>query len=219
MTGFRRFKLVVYALLLVTFGVPLFVGLRSACGDELPRNAERYRRDLVRESQAWMGLAAPVCLLAGQIHQESRWNPQARSPVGAQGLTQFMPATARWLPTVEKNIIGVAPFNPQWAIRALVLYDRRQYSAITRTADDCERWAMTLSAYNGGLGWVNRDRRLCAEVADCDPSRWWGQVEKYSRRAKWALNENRAYPRNIIRRWQSLYQAAGWCSDPEAVCP
>jgi cell wall-associated NlpC family hydrolase len=32
-------------------------------------------------------------LLAAQIYQESGWNPQARSPAGAEGIAQFIPGT------------------------------------------------------------------------------------------------------------------------------
>jgi soluble lytic murein transglycosylase len=50
-------------------------------------------RDLVvRESRA-RGL--DPYLVAGLIRQESMWSPNARSPVGALGLMQVMPATAR----------------------------------------------------------------------------------------------------------------------------
>ncbi len=44
------------------------------------------------------------------------------------------------------------PFNPAWAIRALVSYDRWLWQRVS-AASDCERMAMTLSGYNVGLGW------------------------------------------------------------------
>ena len=67
---------------------------------------------------------------------------------------------------------------------------------------------MTLSAYNGGLGWLQRDQRLAAQRG-ADPLRWWGNVERHSRRAKWAHAENRGYPRAIIYQHQPLYRDWG----------
>lgn len=84
---------------LLTLGL---LGLLSACQpafatDRIPTAAEQYRRTLVRSAHAEWGLSAPIATFAAQVHQESRWRADARSPVGAQGLAQFMPGTAEWI--------------------------------------------------------------------------------------------------------------------------
>ena len=145
--------------------------------------------------------------MAGQIHQESLWRKGARSRF-AGGLAQFTPGTEAWIKAAYPQTLAVGnAFDPRWAIRALVTYDHHLYQRI-RAANDCERWAMTLSAYNGGLGWLQRDQRLAARRG-ADPLRWWGNVERYSRRAKWAIAENRGYPRAIIYQHQALYRDWG----------
>jgi soluble lytic murein transglycosylase-like protein len=53
---------------------------------------ERFAPALSRAAQRWSVSAA---LLAAQLYRESRFNPFARSPAGAQGIAQFMPSTAR----------------------------------------------------------------------------------------------------------------------------
>lgn len=55
--------------------------VKMAC-DEISVTARTYR--------------LPPQFLLRLIWQESRFNPQAVSPVGAQGIAQFMPATAQW---------------------------------------------------------------------------------------------------------------------------
>jgi hypothetical protein len=52
---------------------------------------EAFRDALVAAAGRCAGVSGP--LLAAQIEVESGWNPAATSPVGAQGIAQFMPAT------------------------------------------------------------------------------------------------------------------------------
>lgn len=187
----------------------LLAACRAGAADTIPRDAQQYRRDLVRAAHQGMGLSAPIATLAGQIHQESRWRADAASPAGAQGLAQFMPATAAWMADARPRQLGPAdPWNPGWALRALVVYDGWLLDQLA-AADACEHWAFALSGYNGGLGWVQRDQRL-AQAAGADPTRWFGHVANHTGRADWARSENRAYVRRILTRWEPLYAAAGW---------
>lgn len=194
----------------------LFVALLSlsACqpaySEEIPRVAEQYRRILVRAAHASWGLEAPIATLAAQVHQESRWNAQARSPVGAEGLAQFMPSTAEWMAQLYPKALGAnQPYNPGWALRALVTYDRWLADRV-QARSPCDKWAFTLSAYNGGLGWVQKDARL-ASAKGADKLAWFDSVERHNAgRSAANFRENRAYPRQILLKWEPLYSGAGW---------
>ena len=141
----------------------------------IPRAAVQYRAELVRSARVVWGLEAPIAVFAAQVHTESWWRNDTVSAVGAQGLAQFMPATARWLPKVAPETGKPAPFNPGWSLRALCTYDKWLWDR-TDGATAFERMAFTLSAYNGGQGWVNRDKRL-ARQRGLNPARWFGAVE------------------------------------------
>ena len=65
---------------------------------DIPRAAERHRAELIRVSRAVWGLEAPVAVFAAQVHTESWWRNGTVSSAGAQGLAQFLPSTAEWLP-------------------------------------------------------------------------------------------------------------------------
>lgn len=178
---------------------------------EPPTAALKYRSDVIRSARVDWGLNAPVADFAAQLHQESGWNPAARSPVGAQGLAQFMPSTADWIAGLMPHLAAREPWNPGWAIRALVSYDRWLWQRVV-VPDGCERMAMTLSAYNGGLGWVNRDRRL-ARTSGLDDARWFGAVETVNAgrsAANW--RENRHYPHRILRELAPRYLSWGGAS-------
>lgn len=83
----------------------------------------------------------PHGLLERMAWQESRFNPRAVSPVGAQGIMQFMPATAREF--------GIDPFEPYQSIDAAGRYVAQLY----RKFGD---WPRAIAAYNWGMGNVAR---------------------------------------------------------------
>lgn len=178
--------------------------LLPADAAEPPRASLQWRNELIRTAREVWGLNAPIADFAGQIHHESGWDPNARSSVGAQGMAQFMPATAKWMSQLYPELHENRPFNPGWALRALVQYDLQLWKSLT-AKDRCQQMAFTLSAYNGGLGWVNRDKKLAKEKG-LDSSIWFGHVEQVNAgrsTANW--RENRHYPRMILYQHASRY--------------
>jgi hypothetical protein len=78
-----------------------------------------------------------------QITQESGFDPKAVSPAGAQGIAQFMPATAKG--------VGLAdPFDPYAALEAAARHMRDNLAA---NGGD---YARALAAYNAGAGAVQK---------------------------------------------------------------
>lgn len=97
-------------------------------------------------------------LIAAQVNQESGWNPDATSPAGAQGISQFMPGT--WASVgVDGDGDGRADvWNPTDAILTqghymcgLVDQVKSAIAAKTITGDIV---SLALAAYNAGLGAV-----------------------------------------------------------------
>lgn len=85
-------------------------------------------------------------LIEALVWQESRWRINAVSPVGARGLAQLMPGTARQL--------GVDPSDPHANLEGGARYLRMQLDAFD---GDIEK---ALAAYNAGPGRVQRARGI-----------------------------------------------------------
>lgn len=98
--------------------------------------------------ERWSGRVAELAakydispaLLEAVVWQESRWNTGAVSPVGARGLAQLMPGTARQM--------GVNPHDPNANLEGGARYLRMQLDAF---GGDVEK---ALAAYNAGPGRV-----------------------------------------------------------------
>ncbi len=82
-----------------------------------------------------------AALLAAVASKESNFDPGAVSPAGAQGLMQFMPATAAGL--------GVTPLDPASAVDGAARYLKDLTGRFGSTE-------LALAAYNAGPGTVSR---------------------------------------------------------------
>jgi soluble lytic murein transglycosylase-like protein len=105
--------------------------------------AERSRLydDLIAEHARANGVRTGLVKAVVQV--ESAFNPDARSPKGAMGLMQLMPATAQQF--------GVRnPYNPVENVRAGVAYLRQLLDRYQNNEE------LALAAYNAGPGAVDR---------------------------------------------------------------
>lgn len=108
-----------------------------------PKAAEKYMA-AIRSAEGKYGL--PENLLARLLWQESRFREdiitgKTKSPVGALGIAQFMPATAREF--------KIDPLNPSQAIDAAGRYLAQLFKRFGN-------WREALAAYNWGQGNVSR---------------------------------------------------------------
>lgn len=125
----------------------------SSCGISVSGGGETIQvpngwGSLVEDAAKEAGL--PTQLVAGLLKQESSWNPNATSPVGAEGLGQFMPET--W----EEYGEGGDPRNPEDAIPAVGRYLKALKKQVEPYGDgnEGEVVKLTLAAYNAGPGAV-----------------------------------------------------------------
>ena len=103
------------------------------------RRADRFE-SLILESALEFNVS--VSLIKAIVTEESCFNSQALSPVGAQGLMQLMPDTAQWLKVSD-------PLDPSDNLRAGVRY-------IAALQEQFDTLDLALAAYNAGPGNVRR---------------------------------------------------------------
>lgn len=204
--------------LTIALGLPGFYAVQSSPSQysppsvsvyrsQVPIYAAPYERTFLSNVRLVWGLNGSMAVMAGQVDQESHFDPKAQS-LYATGIAQFTPATAAWIAKAYPDLVAATPLEPAWSFRALARYDKFLYDRRIEVRDDCNRWAFTLSAYNGGEGWVLRDQSL-AKSRGLDPTKWFGSVETASPRSPQAFNENRHYPKIILGSKQANYKSWG----------
>ena len=157
-------------------------------------------------------------LIVAQMHQESGFDPRARSFAGARGLLQVLPATARQ--------VGVSDLSdPEAGLIAGVRYLAWLRERFDPELPPDERTWFALAAYNAGYGHV-RDGRVLARARGWDPNRWFGQVERamllltrpeiaeHARFGYCRCGETVRYVREVRDRYRAYVQAVGESPPP-----
>jgi soluble lytic murein transglycosylase-like protein len=121
-----------------TYNVPGAVSFRAT--KPFSRKAAQYQ-SLIEEHSELNSVSAD--LVRALIQAESAFNPFARSPKGAMGLMQLMPATA-----AEYGVSN--PYDPVENVRAGVKYLRRLLDAYEGKVE------LALAAYNAGPAAVKK---------------------------------------------------------------
>jgi membrane-bound lytic murein transglycosylase F len=152
-------------------------------------------------------------LVTAQMYQESKFNPKAKSHVGAHGLMQLMPRTAKAMGVKNTS-------DPANSIKGGIKYLDWLRDRFDAKLPIPERLWFTLAAYNAGAGHVQDARRL-AEQLGYDPDRWFGHTEEamlllskkqYSRKARYGYVNGKEpvnYVRDIRQRFEAYLDLSG----------
>ncbi len=132
-------------------------------------------------------------MIGAQAYQESRLDQSKRSPVGAVGVMQVMPATAGD-PNVGVPDIHQTEPNIHAGVKYLRFLRDRYFSDPKLLPVD--RTLFSFAAYNAGPGNIAKARKR-AEQMGFDPNIWFGNVEVAA--AKTISREPVHYVRNIYK--------------------
>ncbi len=130
-------------------------------------------------------------MLVAQGYQESTLNQSKRSPVGAIGIMQIMPATGESLKVgniseTEPNIHGGAKYMDLLLTRYFP----------DSSFNEQERTLFAFASYNAGPGNISKMRKL-AEKRGLDPNKWFNNVEVVT--AERIGFQTTTYVRNIYK--------------------
>lgn len=121
-------------------------------------SSHRYDSKIRKETERWFP-NADWRLIKAQFYQESKFNPEAKSSVGAEGISQFMPGT--WNQISNELGIEASPTNPDYSIMAGVYYDAKLYKYWTSERPELHRMAFMLGSYNAGIGNILEAQKTC----------------------------------------------------------
>lgn len=217
----------------------LIAGPAQAASTFIPDGARQYAPLLVdRQQAAWPDLREPWTL-GGLVEQESCislrhsrcWNPRAELKTHREYGFGFGQITVAYradgserfnkfdeLVKAHKSLRDWRwedRYDPGYQLTAIVEMTHGLWRRVPPAADVTSQWAFTLSSYNGGVGGLLQDRRLCANAPGCDPTRWFGNIETHSVKSRapqaayggqsW-FSINRGYVRNVLTIRRAKYR-------------
>lgn len=219
-------------ILLVLFSCPLWAQEVPAAPKGIPQNF-MYHKDALIDvmKRKWPDNPYPSAV-AGQIEQEtcitlthkkcwSRFAELKTSRERGAGLGQITTVfgkfdamdEAKKLDNELKDWSWEDTYNAEMQMVALLAMMKRNYGLFKSTSD-LDRYAFALAAYNGGIGGVQSDQRICRNTKGCDDKLWFGNVENTSLKSRVKLKGygssffdiNREYPVNILMKRRQKYK-------------
>ncbi len=124
-------------------------------------------------------------LIAAQVYQESKFNPNTSSWAGASGLMQIMPATA-----VDLDMENIS--DPIESLRAGTTYLNQIYERFDHIEDTINRQKFALAAYNCGYGHILDAQRVAAKEG-LDSVVWKDNVENALESLSYPTTYNEPY--------------------------
>lgn len=110
------------------------------------------------------------------LYQESRLQPDALSPVGAEGIAQFMPGT--WGDVTKAMGMGaVSPRSASLAIEAGAFYLAGRMRFWTEPRPLLETRRLGEACYNAGCGNILSAQRVCRASPCHGDCRYWSEIE------------------------------------------
>ncbi len=213
-------------ILLITLTIMVF-------GDTIPKRAKplldtvykeqkKFRPDIIFPSYVPALIEHESCL---SLTHSKCWSPRSELKTKREhgvGLGQLTKAynkkgkkrfdTLRSLARKYPKELGGLKWStikqrPDLQIRAILITLKEADDRLPLSINSWERMAMVDSAYNGGMGGLRRDRKLCGLRKNCDPTKWFRNVEKTCTKSKRVLygrrnacDINRHHVRDVVRR-------------------
>lgn len=211
-------------MLYLVIQIALLLCVSSISVADIPKNAKQYLPIFKSELMTiWPAMYQQGYYLTAQVEQETCitlthskcWSPHAELKTSREygfGLGQltitpkfnnFIVAKRKY--ENVKDWIWSDRYDPKYQLRTLINMDRSNYNALSMVPYHSQRLLMTFASYNGGLGGVLTERRLCSTKPNCDINYWYQNVELYSNKSrktssgygKSFFSINREYVRNI----------------------
>ena len=137
----------------------------------LPLSLNRYDDTIQSSVRTYWPIFDDWRYWKAQLYQESRFDPEARSPVGASGIAQFMPGTWGDV-TRQLGWSGISANQAAPAIQAGAYYMGRLRRTWSSPRTELQRHHLALASYNAGAGNILRAQRLCSasnwpEISPC----------------------------------------------------
>lgn len=189
---------------LITRGfIPLLSVLILTLGVALSSTANPLRNAIydgqIRKWNAFYTPNLPWYWNKAQLVAESRLDPNAKSPVGAMGLGQFMPDTWSQMQRELDFPANATAYASSYNIQAHAYYMRQLRNQFKKPRPEWDRHSLALASYNAGLGNILKAQQkggnslLYAPMAKALPlvtghhskettdyvNRIWGYIEYY----------------------------------------